>query len=145
MKLSEQYYQVEPDGALLFPTDDLRRMGLHPGDRVCFAYLAAESGENLLSEFAVVPAKGEEDSAVGQIQIPEALLSQAGISPGEDVQILCLDGALLICGAETLSLEELKMVRQYLASANGLTERLAGCGDADLLLLKKAVERAAEL
>lgn len=145
MKLSEQYYQVDSDGALLVPTDDLRRMGLHPGDRVCFAYLAAESGENLFSEFALVPAQGEEDSAVGQIQIPEALLSQAGILPGEDVQILCLDGALLICGTETLSLEELKMVRQYLASANSLTEQLAGCGDEDLLLLKKAVERAAEL
>ena len=46
--------------------------------------------------------------------IPSPLLEQANLSPGEDIQILCLDRAIVLCGTSTLDRDDLEAVLQQL-------------------------------
>lgn len=145
MKITERYYQVDSAGSLYVPPANLCEMGLHPGDRVCLAYLATEDGRNQYAEFAVLPAQEEDHTPSEQLQLPVSLLAQAQILPGDDVQILCLTGALMISKAATLSVEELRAVRRHLTIATGITDQLTGNPVDDVQLLRAALEEAAEL
>lgn len=52
--------------------------------------------------------------------IPSPLLEQANLSPGEDIQILCLDRAIVLSGTSTLDRDDLEAVLQQIQAAQEL-------------------------
>lgn len=57
-----------------------------------------------------------------QIAIPQQLLEQAGINSNAEVQIACIDGAIIITGDTPLTEDELSEVIGRLRAVNDLTE-----------------------
>lgn len=56
------------------------------------------------------------------LQIPQQLLEQAGIDSNAEVQIACMDGAIIITGDTPLTEDELSEVIGRLRAVNDLTE-----------------------
>ena len=52
--------------------------------------------------------------------IPSSLLEQANLSPGEDIQSLCLDRAIVRSGTSTLDRDDLEAVLQQIQAAQEL-------------------------
>ena len=57
-----------------------------------------------------------------QIAIPQQLLEQAGIDSNAEVQIACMDGAIIITGDTPLTEDELSEVVDRLRAVNDLTK-----------------------
>ena len=57
-----------------------------------------------------------------QIAIPQQLLEQAGIDSNAEVQIACMDGAIIITGDTPLTENEFSEVVDRLRAVNDLTK-----------------------
>ena len=123
MKISEVVLQVSENGDLHIASELLQEMGLSPADPVCLAYLTREGVKNDYQEFLLSPKSPEcieagEDAE--KLLIPSPLLEQANLSPGEDIQILCLDRAIVLCETSTLDRNDLEAILQQLRAAQEL-------------------------
>ena len=125
MKILEATLTVRDSGNLVFPAAILQKMGLSVGDHVKVAYLTDDSKRNTFKEFLLTTDGVEDHSEEQQIIIPNQLLQQANISPKADIQIVCLDGAIVIKREEGLDLEELAEVLDGLYIANNLVTELS--------------------
>lgn len=125
MKISETTYTVNKYGCLRFPAAIMQEMGLGPGSHVRVAYLTKDGEENSFREFYLSP-HGIENTATEEemIAVPDTLLRQANLSENADIQILCLDGCILICRDDRLNLEELISVLDGLQTANDVVSQL---------------------
>ena len=56
--------------------------------------------------------------------LPTSLLEQANLSPGQDIQILCLDGGIALCGESSLDKNELRYLLEQLQTASELASAL---------------------
>ena len=107
---------------MVIPASDLSEMGLIAGQNVFVAYITDGELINQCQEFVV---SGTTLSALGvsqQITIPQLLLEQANIGPEAEVQVTCMEGAIIITGDTALSEIELKEVVDRLQAANDLSE-----------------------
>ena len=107
---------------MIIPTGDLSEMGLTARQTVFVAYIADGELINQCQEFVVSATTLSELGVSQQITIPQLLLEQANIGPEAEVQIACIDGAIIIAGNTALSEIELKEVVDRLQAANDFSE-----------------------
>ena len=120
MKISEVLLRVSENGNLHIPSELLQEMGLSPADPVYLAYLTSDGVKNDYQEFLLSSESIETGKNGERLLIPSPLLEQANLSPGEDIQILCLDRAIVLCEASTLDRDDLEAVLQQLRAAQEL-------------------------
>lgn len=94
----------------MIPADDLTEMGLTAGQDVFVAYITDDDLANRYHEFTVSSVSLSELDTTQQIAIPQQLLGQAGIDSNAEVQIACIDGAIIITGDTPLTEDELSEV-----------------------------------
>lgn len=122
IKISESSYTIGDDGRLVIPADDLTEMGLTAGQDVFVAYVTDDGLANRYHELTVSSVSLSELDTTQQIAIPQQLLEQAGINSNAEVQIACIDGAIIITGDTPLTEDELSEVIGRLRAVNDLTE-----------------------
>lgn len=120
MQLSEITFTVSRNGSLKIPASILQKMGLFPGSHVRVAYLTQDGQRNSFQEFLLSADSLEELSDENQFHIPDHLLRQSNIPTDADLQIICLDGLLIICQDTALSQDELNAVLESLRDADSL-------------------------
>ena len=120
MQLSEITFTVSRNGSLKIPASILQKMGLFPGSHVRVAYLTQDGQRNSFQEFLLSADSFEELSDENQFHIPDHLLRQSNIPTDADLQIICLDGLLIICQDTALSQDELNAVLESLRDADSL-------------------------
>ena len=124
MIISELESAIGPDGALLIPANEIEQMGLRPNDSVYIAYIADDAFKNRYREFLVSPSSIEALEEAAQISIPEELLRDANIPKDADVQIICIDGAVILCQESALHSDDLAQILQSLGIAVDLADSL---------------------
>lgn len=83
MKLLELHTCVDKDGRIVVPEDIVKAAKFRPGDEVC---ISLEDG----------PC--DEDD----LNVPVELLEAAGILEDSDLDVICIDGAIVIMEADIL-------------------------------------------
>ena len=73
-------------------------------------YLTENGMDNTFKEFLLYSEEANDYGNGQEITIPSSLLQQANISPDSDIQIICLDGVLIIVTDSKLSLSGLAAV-----------------------------------
>lgn len=125
MYISELTFTVDRRGSIKIPTSVLEKMGLFSGDHIRVAYLTQDGAVNTFREFLLLPDTiGETETEEDAIRIPARLMEQANIPSDADLQIACLDGALVICRDTGLQSEELWSVLEGLQTAEHMTSKL---------------------
>lgn len=124
MKLIEESFLLTSDGVLQIPAATMKDMGLHPGDEVTVAYLAGNENQNLFREFYIGSLQ-DADGEATRIGIPTELLQNANIAPGDDLNIICLDGCILLCRDALLNEQELYEVLDALDITTDIFDQLA--------------------
>jgi hypothetical protein len=80
----------------VIPAVDLAEMGLSPGQNVFVAYIADDDLANQYSEFMVSSVSLSEMDCAQRIAVPQPLLEEAGIDPDGEVQVICIEGVIII-------------------------------------------------
>lgn len=84
-----------------------------------------EDGEkNTFREFLLTKNSLTEIDTEPLFQIPADLLRQAKIAEDADIQMIVVDGAILICQEPNLTVQELKAISDSLGLAASMTEEL---------------------
>ncbi len=126
MQIAEVLFTVDENGSLTIPEGLLREMGLFPGNAVRVAYLTQDGQENLFQELLLSANPLDELSDEQQVRIPHQLLEQSKIPEDADLQILCLNGCILICQDLALSPSELTSVLESMNVADSLISDIPG-------------------
>lgn len=124
MYISESVFTIGNAGALEIPAAVLREMGLHAGDPVRIAYLTHDGQQNSFREFLLSANSLDKLTDEDQIRVPDRILSDANLPADADLQILCLNGCIVICQDSVLSSDELAAVLEQLRTADELTAAL---------------------
>lgn len=140
LKISEVLLRVSENGDLCIPRELLQEMGLSPCDPVYLAYLTKDREENSYQEFLLSPNSIENKEDEQKILIPTPLLEQANLDLGEDIQILCLDKAILLYEALELERKDLEAILQQLQLANELGSLLPGEANSAILQLEQIIQ-----
>ena len=146
MKIAEMTFTVDSRGNIRIPATVLSEMGLAPGDHVRAAYLTPDGIANPFCEFMLLPEFADGSGLMGDdaIRIPEQLMAQANIPADADLQIACLNGALLICQDTGLQPQELCGILEGLQAAESLTSMLPQEAQQALLQLEQAINTIRE-
>lgn len=126
MRISESTFTVGNSGALKIPSSILCEMGLFPGDHVRVAYLTNDDRQNSFREFLLSPDPLDELSDEQQFRVPSHILEDANIPADSDLQILCLDGCIVISQDPVLNSDELASVLEQIRATDKLTSALSG-------------------
>ena len=124
MKISEIALTANHNGCLKIPAPLLKEMGIVPGDRVRIAYLTDDGTRNTFKEFLVTAEGIQGQNEDQRIAIPNQLLQQANIPEDADIQVICLDGILVIAHDSGMNQDELADVLDSLWTANDIIARL---------------------
>ena len=151
MKLIEMTFEISENGDLRIPAEDIADMGLQAGEQVCVAFLSSDGATNDFREFAVAR---DHEEIVGEdyqsFQLPTQLLEQALIPPDADLQIMCLDGMIVISKREYLEIGDLEEILRRLDAVrrfsddNILTRDLEQVKDQLLSFIETNLEGEAE-
>ena len=146
MKIAEMTFTVDSRGNIKIPEAVLSEMGLAPGDHVRAAYLTPDGITNPFCEFMPLAefADGSEMTDSDEIRIPAQLMAQANIPADADLQIACLDGALLICQDTGLQPQELYGILEGLQAAEDLVSMLPQEAQQALLQLEQTINTIRE-
>ena len=93
---------------------------------------------SLIHIFSPNSIENKEDEQ--KLLIPTPLLEQANLVPGEDIQILCLDKAILLYEALELERKDLEAILQQLQLASELGSLLPGEANSAILQLKQIIQ-----
>lgn len=126
MKIADLVLNVDQTGLLWIPAEVVREMGFKAGDAVHIAYFTHDGTKNSFHELVVFSEGGQNAlrTAEHTIQVPSELMLQAHLSEDEDMQIICLDGAILICRDTALNVAEIQGVQDQLMMLNNLAMML---------------------
>ncbi len=124
MKISETTYTINNHGNLKIPASVLIAMGLFAGMHVRVAFLTEDGEKNTFREFLLMKNSLTEIDAEPRFQIPADLLRQAKIAKDADIQMIVVDGAILICQEPNLNVQELRKISDSLGLAASMTEEL---------------------
>lgn len=138
MKISETTYTINNHGNLKIPASVLIAMGLFAGMHVRVAFLTEDGEKNTFREFLLAKNSLTEIDAEPRFQIPAELLRQAKIAEDADIQMIVVDGAILICQEPNLTVQELHAISDSLGLAVGMTEELPD----DLPAVKERLQQA---
>ena len=140
MEISELRLNIGRNGELVIPSVLLQEMGLRPLDSVYLAYLTKDGLKNEYQEFLLTPQLLENLEEDKKIMIPSSLLEQANISPGGDIQILCLNGAILLCEDSALYKRDLELLLQQLQSTSDIISSLPGHANSVIQQLEQLIQ-----
>lgn len=143
MKISELQLRLDINGELVIPTELLREMELFPLDTVYLAYLTRDGLKNEYQEFLLTPQPLEDLGEDGKIVIPSSLLEQVRIAPDGDIQILCLNGAILLCEDSVLDKQDLELLLQQLRSASDIITSLPNRANSAIQQLGQLIQEGA--
>ena len=124
MKISETTYTINNHGNLKIPASELIAMGLSAGMHVRVAFLTEDGEKNTFREFLLTKNSLTEIDSEPRFQIPAELLRQAKIAEDADIQMIVVDGAILICQEPNLNVQELRKISDSLGLAASMTEEL---------------------
>lgn len=146
MYISELVFTVDRRGSIKIPASVLEKMGLLAGDHIRVAYLTQDGAVNTFREFLLLPDTAEETETVEDdaIRIPVRLMEQANIPSESDLQIACLDGALVIFRDDVLRTGELQTVLDGLRAAEDLTSMMPGDVEQTLAQLEQVIHTIQE-
>lgn len=146
MYISELTFTVDRRGGVKIPAFLLEKMGLFSGDHIRVAYLTQDGSANTFREFMLLPDAIEETETVEDdtIRIPAQLMEQANIPSDADLQIACLDGALVIFRDAGLRSEDLQTVLEGLQVTEYLTSILPGDAQQTLSQLEQVIRTIQE-
>ena len=146
MKIAEMTFTVDSCGNVKIPAAVLREMGLAPSDHVRIAYLTPDGITNPFFEFMLLPEFANESGLTDNdaIRIPAQLMAQANIPADADLQIACLNGALLICRDTGLQPQELCGILEGLQAAEDLASMLPQEAQQALLQLEQTINTIRE-
>ena len=141
MKIAEITFTVDSRGNIKIPAAILSEMGLAPGNHVRAAYLTPDGTTNPFCEFMLLPELVDGPDLVGDdaVRIPAQLMAQANIPADADLQIACLNGALLICRDTGLQPQELCGILEGLQAAEDLSAMLPQEAQQALLQLEQTI------
>lgn len=142
MQILETTFTVDSRGGMKIPASILAKMGLTAGNHVRVAYLTHDGGTNTFCELMLLPGEVDgidlnEDNA---IRIPMGLMRQANIPQDADLQIVCLDGCIVISRDTGLQPEELNSILNSLHLAESLISILPGETEQTLSQLEQVVQ-----
>ena len=143
LKIGEVLLWVSENGELHIPSELLQEMGLPPAAPVYLAYLTRDGVKNDYQEFLLSSESIEAGKDGEKLLIPSPLLEQANLSSGEDIQILCLDRAIVLCGASALDRNDLEAVLQQLQAAQKLASSLPGEASSLIHQLEQIIQEGA--
>ena len=146
MKIAEMTFTVDSRGNISIPAAILSEMGLAPGDHVRAAYLTPDGITNPFCEFMLLPELVDGPELMGDdaVRIPAQLMAQANIPADADLQIVCLNGALLICRDTGLQPQELCGILEGLQAAEDLSAMLPQEAQQALLQLEQTISTIRE-
>lgn len=124
MQILETTFTVSRNGSLKIPAAVLKEMGLNPGSHVRVAYLTHDGQKNSFQEFLLTANPLERLSDEQQFRVPNHLLQQSNIPLDADLQIICLNGLLVICQDAAMSAGELAAILKSLYVADELVSGL---------------------
>ena len=124
VKISELRLNVSREGELVIPAEVLCEMGLFPSNSVYLAYLTRDGMKNIYQEFLLTSRPVGDLEEEGKIIVPSSLLEQANIPSDGDIQILCLNGVILLFEDSTLSKQDLDLLLQQLRFTSELTSAI---------------------
>ena len=110
------------------------------------AYLTPDGVMNPFCEFMLLPDSADESGLIDNdaIRIPAQLMAQANIPADADLQIACLNGALLICRDTGIQPQELYGVLEGLQAAESLASMLPQEAQQALLQLEQTINTIQE-
>ena len=146
MKIAEMTFTVDSRGNINIPAAILSEMGLAPGNHVRAAYLTPDGITNPFCEFMLLPELVDGPELMGDdaVRIPAQLMAQANIPADADMQIACLNGALLICQDTGLQPQELCGVLEGLRAVEDLASMLPQEAQRALLQLEQTINTIRE-
>ena len=146
MKIAEMTFTVDSHGNVKIPAAVLSKMGLAPGDHVRVAYLTPDGVANPFCEFMVSSVFTDESGLADndEIRIPAQLMAPANIPADADLQVACLNGALLICRDTGLQPQELCGILEGLQAAEDLSAMLPQEAQQALLQLEQTISTIRE-
>ena len=126
MKIAELTLNVDEKGVVKIPAEMILEMGAKPGEAINVLYYTKDGMENSFHELMVYSNRMSAPGEVAQhtIQIPSELMRQSNLTEDEDLQIVCLDGAILICRDTAMNTAELEALLEQLAMTNDLAAAL---------------------
>lgn len=123
MMLHEIACEISNKGDLLIPAAIVEEMGLNAGDQIHIAYLSSDGISNDFREFLLTQEGAEQiNEDQSSVQIPVQLLEQANIPAESDIQIMCLDGIIIIFRSTILNIQELNEVLNRLNKARQILD-----------------------
>lgn len=140
MKIVEVTYTVNRFGSLKIPQQTLYEMGLKPGHHVRVAYLTSDGKENTYREFLLSPDPLDESGDEKCLAIPTELFVQANIPLNADIQVFCIDGAIVISQDTALNTEDLSMILSSLEVAGDILWQLPGDTNAAADALRQFID-----
>ena len=143
MKISELRLNVSREGELVIPAEVLCEMGLFPSNSVYLAYLTRDGMKNIYQEFLLTSRPVGDLEEEGKIIVPSSLLEQANIPSDGDIQILCLNGVILLFEDSTLSKQDLDLLLQQLRFTSELTAVLPDQAHSAIQQLKEIIREGA--
>ena len=147
MQISEMTFTIDRHGSMKIPSAVLKEMGLFPGDHVRVAYLTQDGNTNTFREF-MLSSDAIDECFPGEnnaIQIPARLMREANISPDSDLQIVCLNGSLVICQDTGFRPGELYSILENLQTAESLAAMLPNEAQQSLSQLEQALQTFREI
>lgn len=138
--ISEIESTIGPKGELIIPADIIEQMGLHPNDSVYVSYIADDGLQNHFREFMLSPRPLDEIGQAEHIAVPTGLLLDANIPADAKVQIVCADGAIILCRIDALQSKELSELLQSLDIANDLLSCMPRDSDSAIAALQQYIE-----
>lgn len=107
------------------------------------AYIEDDASQNQFHEFVLSAHPLDEQVQPSCIAVPDALLRDAGIPEDAEVQIVCINGAIILCQESALETEEWTEVLQSLSCAAEIAEQMPpDMGEAVHMLQDYAKEAA---
>lgn len=143
MKIIEMPMRIGESGDLCIPASILQEMGLSPNDEVYVAYLTKDGNQNEYQEFLISPQPLDAPDEGQKLMIPSPLLEQANLAPGDDIQIICMDGAIMLCGEPALDRDDLAALLTKLQSATELTTLLPEDTQSAIQYLNQFIQKGA--
>ncbi len=143
VKISELRLNVSREGELVIPAEVLCEMGLFPSNSVYLAYLTRDGMKNIYQEFLLTSRPVGDLEEEGKIIVPSSLLEQANIPSDGDIQILCLNGVILLFEDSTLSKQDLDLLLQQLRFTSELTAVLPDQAHSAIQQLKEIIREGA--
>ena len=143
VKISELRLNVSREGELVIPAEVLCEMGLFPSNSVYLAYLTRDGMKNIYQEFLLTSRPVGDLEEEGKIIVPSSLLEQANIPSDGDIQILCLNGVILLFEDSTLSKQDLDLLLQQLRFTSELTAVLPDQAHSAIQQLKQIIREGA--